>query len=225
MQLLQNRPRENMRRVRVNSASEHRYTVNQMTGVFVHPLAVVDDGAEIGEGTRIWHFAHVRSSAKVGKACNIGKDVYIDADVIIGDNVKIQNGVSVYHGVVIEDDVFCGPHMTFTNDMYPRAFGDAWQVFKTLVRKGASIGAHATIVCDVTLGEYCMVGSGAVVTKDVPAHGLVVGNPARLVGFVCRCGQPLKKETSRDRNSIKLQCSKCNEVTTLPLADYKAKVR
>ena len=136
-----------------------------MNDVFIHEKAVVDDGAQIGEGTRIWHFAHVRSSAKVGKHCNIGKGVYIDADVTIGNNVKIQNGVSVYHGVTIEDDVFCGPHMTFTNDMYPRAFGDSFEVSKTLVKKGASIGAHAVIVCDTTLGEYCMVGSGAVVTK------------------------------------------------------------
>jgi len=195
-----------------------------MNAVFIHPLAVVDDGADIGEGTRIWHFAHVRSTAKIGKGCNIGKDVYIDGDVVIGNNVKIQNGVSVYHGVTIEDDVFCGPHMTFTNDMYPRAFGDGWQVFKTLVKRGASIGAHATIICDTTLGEYCMVGSGAVVTHDVPAHGLVIGNPARLVGFVCKCGHPLKDEITRDDDSIKLSCSKCNEVTILSLETYNTKV-
>jgi UDP-2-acetamido-3-amino-2,3-dideoxy-glucuronate N-acetyltransferase len=199
--------------------------VNHMNAAFIHPLAVVDDGADIGNGTRIWHFAHVRGTAKIGKSCNIGKDVYIDADVVIGNNVKVQNGVSVYHGVTIEDDVFCGPHMTFTNDMYPRAFGEGWQVFKTLVKKGASIGAHATIVCDTVLGEYCMVGSGAVVTKNVPAHGLVVGNPARLVGFVCKCGQPLSEEVSRDKNTIKMKCSKCNEMTTLQLSAYQTKVR
>lgn len=188
-----------------------------MTDVFIHPLAVVDEGADIGEGTRIWHFAHVRGTAKIGKGCNIGKDVYIDSDVVIGNNVKIQNGVSVYHGVTIEDDVFCGPHMTFTNDMYPRAFGDNFKVIKTLVKKGASIGAHATIVCNTTLGEYSMIGSGAVVTKDVPAHGLVVGNPARLVGYVCNCGEPLKNELSRDDKSIKMQCSKCNEEIIIPI--------
>ncbi len=182
-----------------------------MADVFIHPLAVVDEGADIGAGTRIWHFAHVRGTAKIGKGCNIGKDVYIDGDVVIGNNVKIQNGVSVYHGVTIEDDVFCGPHMTFTNDMYPRSFGDSWQVFKTHVKKGASIGAHATIVCDTVLGEYCMIGSGAVVTKDVPAYGLVVGNPARLVGYVCKCGQPLKNEIARDSKSVTWKCSKCNE--------------
>lgn len=196
-----------------------------MTEVFIHPLAVVDEGAQIGTGTRIWHFAHVRGSARIGEGCNIGKGVYIDADVVIGNNVKIQNGVSVYHGVTIEDDVFCGPHMTFTNDMYPRAFGDSWNVIKTLVKKGASIGAHATIVCDTTLGEYCMIGSGAVVTKDVPSHGLVVGNPARLVGFVCKCGQPLKKEVTRNDRGVTYQCDECSEKVTIPNEDLKTKMR
>ncbi len=181
-----------------------------MSDLFIHPLAVVDEGAKIGKGTRIWHFAHVRGTASIGKNCNIGKDVYIDADVVIGSNVKIQNGVSVYKGVTIEDDVFCGPHMTFTNDLYPRAFGNSWDVFETLVKKGATIGAHATIICNTTLGQYCMVGSGAVVTKDVPAQGLVVGNPARLVGYVCKCGQPLSDEVSKDEESITMRCSKCD---------------
>lgn len=180
-----------------------------MTEVFIHPLAVVDEGAKIGEGSKIWHFAHIRGTASIGKNCIIGKDVYIDADVKIGNNVKIQNGVSVYKGVTIEDDVFCGPHMTFTNDLYPRAFGDTWEVIETLVKKGASIGAHATIICNTTLGEFCMVGSGAVVSKDVPAHGLVVGNPARLVGYVCVCGQPLRDEIEKDEKSITMRCSKC----------------
>lgn len=184
--------------------------VKPMTDVFIHPLAVVDDGAKIGEGTKIWHFAHIRGTASIGKNCNIGKDVYVDADVIIGNNVKIQNGVSVYKGVTIEDDVFCGPHMTFTNDLYPRAFGESWDIAKTLVKKGASIGAHATIICNTNLGEYCMVGSGAVVTKDVPDHGLVVGNPARLVGYVCVCGHPLTEEIERDEKSKIMRCTKCN---------------
>jgi UDP-2-acetamido-3-amino-2,3-dideoxy-glucuronate N-acetyltransferase len=216
---------ENVGRARVNSALKHQNIVMRMKDVFIHPLAVVDDGAEIGEGTRIWHFAHVRGTAKIGKGCNIGKDVYIDSDVVIGNNVKIQNGVSVYHGVTIEDDVFCGPHMTFTNDMYPRAFGTGWQVSKTLVKRGASIGAHATIICDTTLEEYCMVGSGAVVTKNVPGHGLVMGNPARLIGFVCKCGQPVKEEIQKDNQSVRFKCSKCSEVTIIPIQDYKLKVR
>lgn len=125
------------------------------------------------------------------------EDVYIDVGVEIGNNVKIQNGVSVYRGVKVEDDVFLGPHMTFTNDLYPRAFNEDWELVPTLVKKGASIGAHATIVCSVTIGEYAMVGAGAVVTKDVPPFGLVFGNPARLKGFVCYCRSPSKKRWAK----------------------------
>ena len=196
-----------------------------MSDVFIHPLAVVDDGVQIGKGTKVWHFAHVRGTAIVGQNCILGKGVYIDADVEIGSNVKIQNGVSVYQGVTVEDDVFLGPHMTFTNDMYPRAFGESWEVSKTLVKRGASIGAHAVIICNITLGEYCMIGSGAVVTKDVPAHGLVVGNPAYLAGFVCKCGHPLRKEANRTKEEVTFQCSKCNEETIIPVSDYQKKVR
>ncbi len=196
-----------------------------MDDVSIHPLAVVDEGAEIGKGTRVWHFAHIRGSAKIGEGCNIGKDVYIDAEVTIGNNVKIQNGVSVYHGVTIEDDVFCGPHMTFTNDLYPRAFSDSWELGETVVKRGASIGAHATVLCNTILGEYCMVGSGAVVVKDVPAHGLVVGNPARLVGFVCRCGQPIDKETDRTSTTVTFECTRCNEEVVIPRSVYDEKVR
>jgi UDP-2-acetamido-3-amino-2,3-dideoxy-glucuronate N-acetyltransferase len=196
-----------------------------MSDVFIHPLAVVDEGAKIGKGTRIWHFAHVRGTATIGTGCNIGKDVYIDANVVIGNNVKIQNGVSVYNGVTVEDNVFCGPHMTFTNDLYPRAFSESWDVSKTKVKKGASIGAHATIVCNITLGEYCMVGSGAVVTRDVPAYGLVVGNPARLVGFVCKCGHPLSEEISRSDKSIIMHCTKCDSEIKIQKSDYQKKVR
>lgn len=196
-----------------------------MNDVFIHPLAVVDEGAKIGDGTRIWHFAHIRGTATIGNGCNIGKDVYIDADVVIGNNVKIQNGVSVYQGVTIEDDVFCGPHMTFTNDLYPRAFGELFEVSKTLVKKGASIGANATIVCNVTLGEYCMVGSGAVVTRDVPAYALVSGNPARFKGYVCGCGQPLKPKISKKEKPVFRTCSKCGSNILLPSPDEKKKVR
>ncbi|MEM4761358.1 MAG: acyltransferase, partial [Thermofilum sp.] len=160
---------------------------------FIHPTAVVEEGAVIGEGTRIWHFAHVRRGARIGSRCNIGKDVYIDENVVIGNGVKIQNGVSVYRGVTLENNVFVGPYAVFTNDKYPRAFSTDWVVVPTLVKEGASIGANATIVCGVTIGRYAMVAAGSVVTKDVPDHGLVMGNPARLVGFVCYCGRPLKR--------------------------------
>ena len=127
----------------------------------------------------------------IGNNCNIGKNCYIDAGAIIGANVKIQNNVSVYHGVIIEDDVFVGPSAVFTNDFYPRAFSEDWEVYKTVVKKGASIGANATIVCGNTIGEYATVGAGSVVTKDVKPHALVVGNPARQIGWVCECGMKL----------------------------------
>lgn len=198
-----------------------------MTGsnVFIHELAVVDDGAEIGDGTKIWHFAHIRGTAKIGKNCNISKGVYVDAGVTIGNNVKIQNGVSVYHGVTVEDDVFLGPHMVFTNDLYPRSVSDSWEVSETLVKRGASIGANAVIVCNTVLGEYCMVGSGSVVTKDVPDYGLAVGNPARLIGFVCKCGRPLHQEVLKTDDSVIYRCGFCDEEITIPLEIYKMKVR
>lgn len=199
--------------------------VRFMSEPFIHDLAVVDDGAMLGKGTKIWHFAHIRGGANIGKNCNIGKGVYVDTKVTIGNNVKIQNGVSVYQGVTIEDDVFCGPHMTFTNDVYPRAFSEEWELVETLVKKGASIGAHAVIICNTTLGEYCMVGSGSVVTKDVPAHALVVGNPARIVGFVCKCGVPLQDEIQRTNDSVTFRCRECKEKTSIPTKVYVRKVR
>ena len=162
---------------------------------FVHPSAFVDDGAKIGDDTKIWHFVHVRSGATIGKNCIIGKSCYIDQGALIGNNVKIQNFVSVYRGVEIADDVFIGPSTTFTNDLYPRAF--IWneaRVGKTLVGKGASIGANSTIICGVKIGEYAMVGAGSVVTKDVPPYTLVYGNPAEAKCFVCKCGKKLGKE-------------------------------
>lgn len=188
--------------------------------VYVHPTAVVEDGAEIGEGTRIWHFAHVRSGAKIGRNCNIGKDVYIDVGVKIGDRVKIQNGVSVYRGVTLEDEVFVGPYAVFTNDKYPRAFSQSWEIVPTMVKRGASIGANATIVCGITIGEYSMVAAGSVVTKDVPPHGLVMGNPARLVGFVCYCGRPLKEVKSIDEKAVKFVCSHCGREVRVSREDY-----
>lgn len=182
---------------------------------FAHPTAIIEDGAEIGEGTRIWHFAHVRSGAKVGRNCNIGKDVYIDQGAVVGNNVKIQNGVSVYRGVIIEDNVFVGPYAVFTNDKYPRAFSTDWEVVKTTIKEGASIGANATIVCGVTIGRYAMVAAGSVVTRDVPDHGLVMGNPARLVGFVCYCGRPLKEVIRETENSVLLKCMHCGREVSI----------
>jgi acetyltransferase-like isoleucine patch superfamily enzyme len=147
----------------------------------IHPSAIVEPGAVIGVDTKIWHFAHVRAGAVIGKYCVIGKDCYIDAGVVIGDGVKIQNGVSVYRGVRLEDGVFVGPHAVFTNDLTPRSRGE-WFCTPTLVQRGASIGANATVLCGVTIGEWAMVGAGAVVTHNVPSAALVCGNPARVVG-------------------------------------------
>lgn len=158
---------------------------------YAHPSAVVES-LDIGERTKIWHFAHIRQGAKIGKDCVIGKDVYIDADVHIGDNVKIQNFVSVYKGVVIEDDVFIGPSVTFTNDLYPRAFiWDEEKIIKTQVKKGASIGANSVIICGNVIGEYAMIGAGSVVTRSVAPYTLSFGNPAEPRGFVCKCGRKL----------------------------------
>jgi acetyltransferase-like isoleucine patch superfamily enzyme len=193
--------------------------------VFIHPTAIVEEDVEIGEGTRVWHFVHIRRGARIGRNCNIGKGVYIDVGVEVGNNVKIQNFVSIYRGVKIEDDVFIGPHATFTNDLYPRAFNEDWKVVPTLVKRGASIGANATIVCGVTIGEYAMVGAGAVVTRDVPPFGLVYGNPARLRGFVCYCGRRLRDIVRRDKDKVVYRCSFCGREVSIRKEDYERYLR
>lgn len=170
--------------------------------VYVHPTAEVSDKAQIGDGTKIWNQVQVREDSVIGKDCILSKNVYIDAEVKLGDRVKVQNNVNVYHGVEVEDDVFLGPSMTFTNDFYPRAFNSDWKITRTYVKKGASIGANCTIVCGNTIGEYAMVGSGSVVTKDVKPYALVVGNPAKQIGWVCKCGHKL------DDNFICPECHK-----------------
>lgn len=161
---------------------------------FVHPSAEIDEGARIGAGTKVWHLAHIRSTAQVGADCVIGRNVYIDADVVVGDLVKIQNNVSVYHGVTIEDEVFVGPCAVFTNDLRPRAQNQDWKVTPTLVRRGASIGANATIVCGIEIGEYAMIAAGSVVTKDVAPYQLVMGNPARPRGWVDASGEIVSRD-------------------------------
>ncbi len=183
--------------------------------IYVHPTAVVEENVKIGEGTRIWHFAHVREGAEIGKNCNIGKGVYIDCDVKIGNNVKIQNFVSLYRGVIVDDDVFIGPHVVSTNDKYPRAFNKEWRIIPTRIKKGASIGAGSVLVCGVEIGSYSMVGAGSVVTKNIPANGLVIGNPARLVGYVCRLGHPLKKLVSENKFEKNFFCEECNELVKI----------
>ncbi len=160
---------------------------------FVHESSYIDENVEIGEGTKIWHFSHILPNTTIGKNCVIGQNVMIGPRVKIGNNVKIQNNVSIYEGVELEDDVFCGPSCVFTNVLNPRAFIERKHEFKkTIVKRGATIGANATIVCGVTIGEYAFIGAGAVVTKDVLPYALVVGVPARQIGWVCKCGTTLK---------------------------------
>jgi UDP-2-acetamido-3-amino-2,3-dideoxy-glucuronate N-acetyltransferase len=154
-----------------------------------HPTAVIDPGCAIGEGTRIWHFSHVMGTARIGQGCTLGQNVFVAQDVVIGDNVKIQNNVSIFEGVVLEDDVFCGPSMVFTNVLNPRSHVSRKNEFRaTMVRRGATIGANATVVCGHTIGRYAFVGAGAVVTRDVPDYALVLGTPARIAGWMCQCG-------------------------------------
>jgi len=186
------------------------------TRVQIHPTAEVSPLATIGEGTSVWNQAQIREGARLGRCCIIGKGVYIDRDVVIGDLVKVQNGASIYHGVTIEDGVFIGPHACLTNDRLPRAVTpegqlkqDAdWEVGKILVQYGASIGAGAIILPGVTVGRLALVGAGAVVTKDVVPHGLVVGNPARLVGLVCVCGHKISDVAIRE-GGRRLRCPSC----------------
>ena len=163
-----------------------------MNEYFAHESSYVDEGCEIGAGTKIWHFSHVMPRARIGRGCTIGQNVVVSPDVVIGDNVRIQNNVSVYTGVVLEDDVFCGPSMVFTNVVNPRSHISRKDEFRpTLVKKGATLGANSTVVCGHTIGRYAFVGAGAVVTRDVPDHALVVGNPGRIAGWTCSCGVKL----------------------------------
>lgn len=196
--------------------------------VRIHSTADVSDLAEIGQGTSIWHQCQVRERAHIGQNCILGKGVYVDFEVHLGDNVKVQNYVSIFHGVTIEDGVFVGPHVCFTNDNFPRAVNpdgslkatDDWEVGHILIKRGAALGANATILPKVTVGEWGMVGAGSTVTKDVPKHGLVIGNPAQLVGFVCACGRRLL--VGEEKEDIMLAtCLHCNDVVAIPLETWR----
>ncbi|MHB0971400.1 MAG: acyltransferase [Thermoanaerobaculia bacterium] len=190
---------------------------------FVHESSYIDEGVEIGEGTKIWHFSHILSGSKLGKKCNLGQNVVVGPNVTLGSNVKVQNNVSIYDGVILEDDVFCGPSMVFTNVINPRSHVLRKHEYrKTLVKRGASMGANCTIVCGVTIGEYAFVGAGAVVTKDVPAYALVTGTPARLRGWMCACGEKIRLDGERGTCSV---CSAPYEIkgeTCRPLAPTAA---
>jgi UDP-2-acetamido-3-amino-2,3-dideoxy-glucuronate N-acetyltransferase len=175
---------------------------------FIHATAVVEPGATVGPGTKIWHHAHVRSGATIGSDCTLGKNVFVDKTVRIGNRVKIQNNVSVYRGVELADDVFVGPDAVFTNDRLPRASNDTWTVSPTTVHLGASIGANATIVCGVEIGEWAMVGAGSVVTHSVQDHQLVIGVPARPSAWVCRCGNVVSRSRARPDS---IQCDQCDD--------------
>ena len=167
---------------------------------FVHESSYVDEGCEIGKGTKIWHFSHIMSNCKIGQNCNIGQNVVISPEVVLGNNVKIQNNVSIYTGVICEDDVFLGPSMVFTNVTNPRsAVNRRGQYSKTVVKKGASIGANATIVCGHDIGKFAFIGAGAVVTKDVPDYALIVGNPGKQIGWMSEYGHRLHFENGNAR--------------------------
>lgn len=176
--------------------------------ITIHPTAIVDEGAKIGEGSRIWHWVHVSGGAEIGTGCSLGQNVFVGNDVVIGDNVKIQNNVSVYDAVRLEDDVFCGPSMVFTNVYNPRsAISRKSEYRQTLVQRGATLGANCTIVCGVTVGEYAFVGAGAVVNRDVPGYALMLGVPARRRGWICSCGTRL-----RGKGQVRCACGAGYEI-------------
>lgn len=200
-----------------------------MARYFAHSTADVSPQATVGDDTKIWQHCQVREGAVIGASCILGKGVFVDSGVCIGNKVKIQNGISIYYGVTLEDGVFCGPHCVFTNDRQPRAINpdgslkslDDWTVSPTLLKVGAAVGANATIVCGITIGRWAMIGSGAVVTRDVPDYGLVYGNPARLRGFVCPCGEKLVADRPMGENeNVPMHCPKCGTRIAIPAADW-----
>jgi UDP-2-acetamido-3-amino-2,3-dideoxy-glucuronate N-acetyltransferase len=197
-------PKKPAKKAPKQSAAKSKAPAKASAKSFVHESAYVDAGARIGDGTKVWHFCHVMPGAVIGKGCSLGQNVVVMGGTKIGDNVKIQNNVSIYEGVELENDVFCGPSMVFTNVMNPRsAVSRKHEYQRTLVKRGATIGANATIVCGVTLGEYSFVGAGAVVTRDVAPYALMTGVPAKRTGWMCECGVKLKEEI------LDMSCASC----------------
>ena len=190
-----------------------------MSDVYVDATAIVDSRVSLGKGTKVWHFVHIMEDTQIGKECVIADYVYVGKGVKIGNKVKLENRATVYGGVIIEDSVFVGPHVTFTNDPYPRSSNKDWKIHSTQVKKGSSIGARTVIVCGVTIGKYALVGAGSVVTENIPAHALVYGNPARIKGFVCRCGKKLETKKRKD-NCVLMNCSACEEKYEISIEDY-----
>jgi len=186
---------------------------------YVHPTAVVEKTATIGEDTKVWHFVHIRENAEIGRKCVLGHSVYVGKEVKIGNHVKLENRATVYQGVKIEDNAFIGPHVTFTNDPYPRSSSTDWTIVTTLVKKGASIGAGSVVMCGVTIGAYAMIGAGSIVTKDIPPHAMAYGNPAKIKGFVCKCGRQLIKEEERQRDVL-MKCAFCDKKYEIPRENY-----
>jgi len=183
--------------------------MKQQENYIVHESSYVDEPCTIGKGTKIWHFCHIMRESVIGENCNVGQNVVISPGCVIGNNVKIQNNVSVYSGVILEDDVFCGPSAVFTNVINPRSHVSRRDEYKkTLVMRGVTIGANATIVCGVTLGSYCFIGAGAVVTRDIPSYAIAFGNPARVRGWICSCGIKLNVTTAGD-GSRNVRCASC----------------
>jgi len=179
-----------------------------MSDYFAHETSCIDEGCVIGEGTKIWHFTHVMAGSRIGRRCTIGQNVLVSPEVVVGDNCKIQNNVSLFTGVILEDDVFCGPSMVFTNVVTPRSHVSRRHDYRrTLVQRGATIGANATIVAGHTIGRFAFIGAGTVVTKDVPEYALVVGNPGRVVGWMCECGVKL---ASGVKAPVQARCASCN---------------
>jgi UDP-2-acetamido-3-amino-2,3-dideoxy-glucuronate N-acetyltransferase len=186
----------------------------------VEPTSIVDESAVIGDGTLVWNFVHVRENAKIGKNCVLGDYVYVGRRVKVGNSVKLENRTTIYEGVTIEDDVFVGPHVTFTNDLTPRSFSTDWKIRSTHVKEGASLGARTIVVCGVTIGEYAMIGAGSVITENIPAHALAYGNPARVRAFVCKNGRKLEAQEKREKHVL-MKCPVCKEKCTIPLEDYE----